>query len=601
MMQEPTADPMLEAALMYARLGFHVLPLTGTRIPFSKPGVHAASKHEPDVLEFWAQHPGANIGIACGNPKKSQLNFKLCVVDVDPRNGGALSWTALLEKYGPIPLTIHARTGRGGDHFYFLVPSSLRIGKGIAAGVDTKGDGGYVVAPPSSHEKGENYVWATDPETTTIARAPQWILDLIASSTAKQPHASESVADAFVEGGRDNALVSLAGSMRRRGMVGDEIYGALSVVNVNRCKPTLEDSDVRRISYGVERYEITDAVVPNSGPRKLEDVFAAMRGQGPPTRFVTGISALDTAMRGGMVTPRLVAIGGEPSTGKTTLLTQWAIRAALAGRRVFFMAVDESDEGIAFRVAQHFGCDIEKLENNDQDEIDRAYTMTSKLGISVVDSGTIENAVSVWSPRPHDVVVFDSLQTVSCEAGLRAESPRARVEANMMAIKRVRMERKTLTFCTSEVSRGFYRNREQASELNPMAAFKESGNIEYAIETGLVLLSVAGDETSTDVLVAKNRRYPRKPFRLMLDRVKCVFSETDRPDLDEVTQFDIRRRKILDVVRTFKLRSANDIWRKAKGGRGQVLKDVREMLKEGILIEVDGLIRGGTTGTSTGT
>lgn len=63
------------------------------------------------------------------------------------------------------------------------------------------------------------------------------------------------------EGGRNNALASLAGSMRRRGMGIGPIIAALNQVNEEQCRPPLDDGDVRRIAQSVCRYEADDPVV----------------------------------------------------------------------------------------------------------------------------------------------------------------------------------------------------------------------------------------------------------------------------------------------------------------------------------------------------
>jgi hypothetical protein len=76
---------------------------------------------------------------------------------------------------------------------------------------------------------------------------------------------------AFVEGDigenqRNATLASMAGSMRRRGMSYDGIEAALQAENVSRCKPPLDEAEVRAISKSISRY----APTPNDGPADFE-------------------------------------------------------------------------------------------------------------------------------------------------------------------------------------------------------------------------------------------------------------------------------------------------------------------------------------------
>lgn len=91
----------------------------------------------------------------------------LVVVDVDPRNGGDETARSLVSR-GLLPPTAWVRTGGGGAHLYYRHPgrsvpcSTGKPGRGLGPGVDVRGDGGYVVAPPSIHpDTGQPYCWRT--------------------------------------------------------------------------------------------------------------------------------------------------------------------------------------------------------------------------------------------------------------------------------------------------------------------------------------------------------------------------------------------------------------------------------------------------------
>jgi len=154
---------VLEHALRYARRGWRVFPIwpirngrcacgtacgrDGGKHPIGRlapHGVHDATTAEATITRWWTDTPDANIGIATGAVSG------LVVLDVDGEDGEA-SLAALEREHGPLPATPTVLTGKG-RHLYFTypgvpVPNRVRV----APGLDVRGDGGYVVAPPSTH------------------------------------------------------------------------------------------------------------------------------------------------------------------------------------------------------------------------------------------------------------------------------------------------------------------------------------------------------------------------------------------------------------------------------------------------------------------
>lgn len=160
-------------ALFYAQLGWAVLPVnyitpestcSCCKAECSSPGKHPLTKHgfkdattEPEqIRQWWEKWQDANIGIATGKVSK------LVVMDEDPRNGSVQSVEKLEEEYGPIPHTLTVKTGGGGRHRYFSYPGHAVQSRPFMDGIDLKGDGGYVVAPPSNHISGECYQFNTE-------------------------------------------------------------------------------------------------------------------------------------------------------------------------------------------------------------------------------------------------------------------------------------------------------------------------------------------------------------------------------------------------------------------------------------------------------
>jgi P4 family phage/plasmid primase-like protien len=176
------------------------------------------------------------------------------VLDVDGPEG-----EEALRKHGH-PVTPMVRTANGGLHLYFKHPEQhVRTGIRVAPGLDVKASGGYVVAPPSLGPNGRPYEWIVSPEEADLAEPPRWLMNLLAQERAKGP--APLVGERIPSGKRNDALASLAGTMRRRGMAEAEILAALQVANEQRCQPPLEAREVEKIAASVARYEPAGDVV----------------------------------------------------------------------------------------------------------------------------------------------------------------------------------------------------------------------------------------------------------------------------------------------------------------------------------------------------
>jgi hypothetical protein len=108
------------------------------------------------------------------------------------------------------------KTGSGGQHFYFKYPiHTIKNRTNLFQGIDVKSDGGYVVAPPSLHASGNNYEWTTSFDMP-LAEMPDWLLNSLLETTA--PTAiTAATGEVITEGGRNSALTSIAGKLRRQG------------------------------------------------------------------------------------------------------------------------------------------------------------------------------------------------------------------------------------------------------------------------------------------------------------------------------------------------------------------------------------------------
>ncbi len=161
-------------------------PQPGTTTPVIRTQIqriHALERSEHDtqlqlcvstvpalIRRWWARWPDAGVAVRTG------AESGLVVVDVDRHSGGFTSLGQLQRCYGRLPPTPVTFTGGGGRHYWFRHPGrSVANNTGrLGAGIDIRGDGGYVMAPPTKHISSRRYEWVAQPP---LAPLPDWVLE----------------------------------------------------------------------------------------------------------------------------------------------------------------------------------------------------------------------------------------------------------------------------------------------------------------------------------------------------------------------------------------------------------------------------------------
>jgi putative DNA primase/helicase len=148
-------DQIIYWALKGLDAGWAVFPLReAEKIPMYPGGCLEATRSRARVVRHWMKHPRHNYGIATGSPSG------IFVIDIDGPNGER-SWQALFAKHGPPPPTLTVITANG-RHLYFKTKGLLignSVGK-LGAGIDVRGERGYVVGAGSVHPSGHVYRYA---------------------------------------------------------------------------------------------------------------------------------------------------------------------------------------------------------------------------------------------------------------------------------------------------------------------------------------------------------------------------------------------------------------------------------------------------------
>jgi hypothetical protein len=273
------ASQLARVARTYAELGLAVLPLHNIsvaggkcscgKLKCSSPGKHPrtgrglndATADAVIIERWWRTWADANVGIATGTVSG------IVVLDVDPRHGGNESLGDLQLAHGPLPKTPIVITGGSGKHIFFRHPGGHvpNSSGALASGIDVRGDGGYVVAPPSNHVSGNFYSWepANRIDKEMFAAAPDWLLALI-RKLPNEEHTGrpssewvELIRGPVAEGMRNDALARIAGHLLRIRALHPAIAAELvQAVNEARCNPPLGADEVQAIVESIAGREL---------------------------------------------------------------------------------------------------------------------------------------------------------------------------------------------------------------------------------------------------------------------------------------------------------------------------------------------------------
>jgi hypothetical protein len=180
---------IMAAALAYATRGWSVFPAPPEKKKSFKSAKHSNGRNwgmtaDPEeIRRDWRRWPSANVGIPTG-----AVNG-IWVLEADTLEGhdvdGIAALRRLEDENGRLPDTLMAVSPSGSIHYYFKWPTGAIITNSaskIAPGIDVRGEGGMVIAPPSIKAGVGIYKWLND--GTYIADAPDWLVALAASKAA---------------------------------------------------------------------------------------------------------------------------------------------------------------------------------------------------------------------------------------------------------------------------------------------------------------------------------------------------------------------------------------------------------------------------------
>lgn len=238
----------VDAAQAYLKLGFSVIPIepNGKR-PLVKWEEFQQQLATLDLVELWLkQWPAMNIGIVTG------FLSGLTVVDIDGPEGVASVRTHGLA----FPRTYTVKTPKG-HHLYYAFTPDLHTGAGFVPHVDIRGEGGYVVAPPSRIGTNDYIVLRDEPFAELDPIPPA----LLGKAKPTTPPASSEAERWIVntllagkpQGERNANATRLVGYLHHKNIPSD-VVKALMLPFCERCEPPMDELELATIIDSVSRY-----------------------------------------------------------------------------------------------------------------------------------------------------------------------------------------------------------------------------------------------------------------------------------------------------------------------------------------------------------
>jgi bifunctional DNA primase/polymerase-like protein/AAA domain-containing protein/primase-like protein len=186
----------------------------------------------------------------------------VAVVDCDTDEAVA----AFLAKVPEASATRRAKTSRGA-HFYFQWENGIRNSTDlIAPDTDVRGEGGFIIVPPSINATGKSYEWLNENETQPM---PAAIYEAITSPKISSKAATVEALSRIPQGRRNSTLTSIAGFLRRKGLEEEAIKAGIGAINQLSCELPLPSTELDAIAKSMGRYEAgTEFVDSSSGSGK---------------------------------------------------------------------------------------------------------------------------------------------------------------------------------------------------------------------------------------------------------------------------------------------------------------------------------------------
>jgi len=527
----------LITALHYLENGFSVIPVVRSS---KTPCIHSWKKYQSQLptteeVKQWFDDDTSDANIAIVTGKISNL----VVIDLDSQEAvETFRDKGWFEGAGVV------KTCRG-YHLYFRCPEfEVRNSAGILPGIDIRGEGGYVIAPPSIHESGVTYTWKErNILTQDPIKLPLEIIQYL-KNDKKQDTGTPAIVkdDPFINGcragKRHDAGMRIIGRLFGKGLNETEVLRIMTDWNA-RNDPPLPDKDIRQMIHNVAGHESEKNPVIDiqsflwdrkriieSDRKKCRTPFAG-----------ENLEKLEIMMNGGLVGGCIYLLGGVPSAGKTVLVNNLADNICLQGQPVLIFSYDDSPMELNNRTLARFSNlkmeDINKQALN-ADLYDSLPELVKILSLKYMPDqiypieqwpAFVEQIISRHNRPP--VIFIDYLKKLVTRK--KNFDERMRIDEITRQLDNISKQYDLPIFAISELNRESYR----AGQFITMASFKESGGLEYSASwLGILASFEEGGESNKliqnwesairysgniDLVILKAKRGTGKPGRIGLN------------------------------------------------------------------------------------
>ena len=389
---------MKSAALWYAeKRGWPVFPAApGSKRPLTQNGFHDASVDPAQIEKWWDKWPDANVAIPTGAVSG------LVVIDVDRKDGrdGAEAYINL-----GLPETLAINTPTGGMHAYFRHPGvEVRNRANWLPGIDIRGDGGYVIAPPS--------VVGDTPYTLRCradpADIPAAILANLANPAPNLAGVARKAGGKISPGSRNDHLAKLAGMLASQGYDQTAILAAVRAENAQQLDPPLPDDEIeatvaKSAAHWAEagarnEPEVLRRLVPPPGEYPLAALGNIL---GPAAQRVADVVMAPAALCGqALLAAASLAVQAHADVlidGRREPLSLWMVSVAESGERK--SAADDVALA-AHREHEIIEADIFRGEKVTFEAETAAHDSRKKTATKKRDALDIEGALRDLGPAP---------------------------------------------------------------------------------------------------------------------------------------------------------------------------------------------------------
>lgn len=246
-----------QAAVWYCEHGFGIIPIqVRGKQPVTANGLNDWFNDPDDARKLWGQHPNLNIAIVCGSASNN-----LVVLDFDEDDAKDVHGFDTLSEWedesGELPPTATAITGRGGMHYLYRASRPYHPSVNRDFGVDVRGEGSYIVAPPSIHPNGRAYEWnhgdaPWERDVAAVDANVDAFIDYVQRNGGvgqddKEQSERFQLPQRIKGGERNDTLYRYGCSLRSRGYADDAIDAMVRQANDRNCITPVEEDELKGI------------------------------------------------------------------------------------------------------------------------------------------------------------------------------------------------------------------------------------------------------------------------------------------------------------------------------------------------------------------